>query len=217
MTPRVGAFEEILLLEDEAKTPERTRRSGMAPWDAISPVSVRLHRINGATPGTVAEKTYRARASSSNPRSRIVAAVQLLSDVVDGTRATVVVAGVSYGGTDTGLAMLCEAGLPFVVQTRPSKRVRPVKRFLVPISARDLLTDRGWTSVRVTMPDGGIVEFGAKKLGSIALPNGSGKLFAAHQGGREGAGHRTLIGISSFDCPVADLVRLVAIRRWGAR
>lgn len=214
MTLRAGAFEEILLLEDDAKGTERARRSGETPWDAIPPVSVRVHRINGTATTTVAEKTYRVRASSSSPRSRVAAAVQLLSDAVDGTRHTVVVAGISYGGTDAGLAMLSEIGLPFVVQTRPSKRVRPVKRPLAPISARDLLADRGWTSVRVTMPDGRIVEFGAMELGSIALPSGPGKLFAAHQGGGEGAGYRTLIGISSFDCPVADLVRLIAIRRW---
>ena len=214
MTPRVGTFEEILLLEDDAKGTERDRRSGAIPWGALPPVSVRVHRINGTGTTTVAEKTYPVRASGSNACSRVAAAVQLLRDVVDGTRETVVVAGISYGGTDAGLAMLCEIGLPFVVQTRPSKRLRPAKRPLVPISARELLTGRGWTAVRVLMPDGGTVKFGAMKLGSIALPSGPGKLFAAHQGGGEGVGHRTLVGISSFDCRVADLVQLIAIRRW---
>ena len=175
------------MLEDDAKGTERDRRSGATSWDPIPPVTVRVHRINGTGTTTVAEKTCRVGASGSNACSRVAAAVQLLSDAVDGTRETVVVAGISYGGTDAGLAMLCEIGLPFVVQTRPSKRVRPVKRLLAPISARDLLTDRGWTAVSVTMPDGGIVEFGAMKLGSIALPSGPGKLFAAHQEAAKGS------------------------------
>ena len=214
MTPRVGPFEEILLLEDDAKGTVRDRRSGATQLDARVPVSVRVHRINGTGTTTVAETTYRLGAKDSNPCSRVAAAVQLLDEAVDGTRETVVVAGISYGGTDAGLAMLCEIGLPFVVQTRPSKRVRPAKRPLAPMRARDLLADRGWTAVKATMPDGTTVKFGAMKLGSIALSSGPGKLFAAHPGGVEGIGERTLIGISSFDCRVADLVQLIAIRRW---
>ena len=214
MTLRVGTFEEILLLEDDAKCTERDHRPGATRSDARAPFSVRVHRINGTGTTMVAETTYRVGVNGSNMCSRVAAAAQLLSEAVDGTRETVVVAGISYGGTDAGLAMLCEIGLPFVAQTKPSKRVRPAKRPLAPISARDLLTDRGWTAVRATMPDGGTVKFGAVKLGSLVLPSGSGKLFAAHPGVGERNGHRTLIGISSFDCRVADLVQLIAIRRW---
>ena len=48
----------------------------------------------------------------------------------------------------------------------------------------------------------------------LFLPLGSGRLFAAQVGGIKGIHRGTIIGLSSFDAPLPDLVRLVAYSRW---
>ena len=214
MTPRAGSFEEILLLEDNANGTERDRRSGATRWDEKAPITIRLHRISGTGTTTIAETSYRPETNGSYHRSRVEAAGQLLRESANGAQGAVVVAGSDYGGTDAGLAMLCELGLPFVAHTKPGKTVRPIRGRTGPITARNLITYRGWRAVRTTMPDGETRRFGAKKLGTIALPSGRGKLFAAHPGGAEAIGKGTMIAISSFDCAVSDVVRLMAIGRW---
>ena len=64
------------------------------------------------------------------------------------------------------------------------------------------------------MPDGKVTRYGAAKLGSVTLPVGTGELFAAQTGGLDGVHRGTIIGISSVDLPIADLVRLIAHARW---
>ena len=194
MTPRAGSFEEILLLEDNTKGTERDRRSGATRWDEKAPITIRLHRINGTRTTTAAETSYRPEPATSNHRSRVESAGQLLRQAANGAREAVVVAGSDIGGTDAGLAMLCELGLPFVAHTKPGKTVRPIRGRTGPMSVRDLITSRDWRTVRATMPDGETRRFGAKKPGSIALPSGRGKLFAADQS-------RCSVGADAGRCP----------------
>lgn len=214
MTMRVGKFDEILLLEDNARGLERRRESGVGRKESNRPVTVRLHRINGMATKTITRKTYKSDASRPNLRGRVNALARVLERARKRHPQAVIVAGTSYGESTACLAMLCDLALPFVVEVRPGRTVSPTQRNGVPVSARDMLIERSWETVEATMPDGRVTRYGAAKLGSVALPAGTGELFAAQTGGLDGVHRGTIIGISSVELPIADLVQLIAHTRW---
>ena len=214
MTLHVGKFEEILLLEDNARGLERRRQSGVGGGDTNPPVKMRLHRINGTVTRTIACKTYRSDASRRNPDGRVKALARLLEHTRTGNPLSVVVGGTAYGESPACLAMLCDLELPFVVEVRPGRTVTPTQRNGARIPARDLLSEPPWEEFEATMPDGKVMRYGAAKLGFVVLPVGTGELFAAQTGGLDGVHRGTIIGISSVDLPIADLVRLIAHARW---
>ena len=214
MTLYVGKFEEILLLEDNARGLERRRQSGIGEEDANLPVKMRLHRINGTVAKTIARETYRSDASRRNPHGRVNALARLLEHARTANPLSVVVAGTAYGESSACLAMLCDFELPFVVEVRPGRTVRPTQRNGARVPARDMLSQPPLEEVEATMPDGRVKRYGAAKLGSVVLPVGIGELFAAQTGGLDAVHRGTIIGISSVDLPIGDLVQLIAYARW---
>ena len=214
MTLHGGKFEEILLLEDNARGLERRLHSGVGREDTSPPVKMRLHRINGTVTTTVAHKTYRSDPSRRNPQRRVKALARLLEHTRTANPRSVVVGGTAYGESPACLAMLCDLELPFVVEVRPGRTVTPTQRNGARVPAQDMLSAPPWEEVEATMPDGKVMRYGAAKLGSVVLPVGTGELFAAQTGGLDGVHRGTIIGISSVDLPIADLVRLIAHARW---
>lgn len=217
MSQYIGQFDEILLLEDNSTAAERRRHAGVGSDDAGLTITVRVHRLNGARKLVVARSTYKAGSMRSKRSARIQLATGLLSRAVDRGMAAVVVAGTSYGSAAAFLEMLCDRDLPFVVQVRPSTIVSLTGKGRPSLTAAKAL-DRGkWKEITAVMPDGTEVECSAAKLATVALPVGTGKLFAAQVGGIQGIHRGTIVGISSFDAALEDLVQLVVHARWIRR
>lgn len=216
MTLRAG-FNEILLLEDNATTAERRRLAGVGSADDGLKVTVQVHRLNGASNAVVARETYKAGCLGSKRSPRIELAGKLLSRAVADAVEPVVVAGTSYGSAAAFLAMLRDHALPFVVQIRPSTVVSLAGRGRPSLPAAEVL-DRGhWKKITAAMPDGTAIECSAAKLATVAIPGCKAKLFAAQIGGILGVHRGTVIGLSSFDAALTDLVELVAHSRWIRR
>ena len=214
MTLHVGKFEEILVLEDNARGLERRRQAGVGEREENPPVKMRLHRINGTAAKEAARATYRSDASRRDPHRRCKALARLLEHARTGDSRSVLVGGTAYGESDACLGMLCDLALPFIVEVRPSRTVTPIQRNGARVRALDMLREPLWEEVEATMPDGKTTKYGAARLGPVALPVGTGELFAAQTGGLEGIHRGTIIGMSSVMLPIADLVRLIAHVRW---
>lgn len=140
MTLHAGKFEEILLLEDNARGLERRLHSGVGREDTSPPVKMRLHRINGTVTTTVAHKTYRSDPSRRNPQRRVKALARLLEHTRTANPRSVVVGGTAYGESPACLAMLCDLELPFVVEVRPGRTVTPTQRNGARVPAQDMLS-----------------------------------------------------------------------------
>lgn len=216
MTKRVVHFDEVLLLEDNSTAAERRRHAGVGSRDAGQTITVRVHRLNGARKVVVARRTYDAGSMRSKRSAKIELARKLLERATNG-RLTVVVAGTSYGSASAFLDMLAERDLPFVVQIRPSTVVRLNERGQPTVAAADMLVRGRWSNISAKMPDGTELACSAAKLATIALPTGTGRLFAAQVGGIQGVHRGTIVGLSSFDASLPDLVQLVAHARWIRR
>ena len=214
MTLHVGKFEEILVLEDNARGLERRRQAGVGEKDDNPPVKMRLHRINGTAAREAARATYRSDASRRDPHRRFRALARLLEHAKTQNSRSVLVGGTAYGESDMCLAMLGDLELPFVVEVRPGRTVTPEERNGTRVRARDMLREPPWEEVEATMPDGKTTKYGATRLGPIVLPVGTGELFAAQTGGLDGIHRGTIIGMSSVVLPIADLVQLIAHARW---
>ena len=217
MTQYVGRFDEILLLEDNSTAAERRRLAGVGTEDAGQIITVRVHRLNGASNVVVARKTYEAGSMRSKRSAKIELATKLVDRASNGGL-PVVVAGTSYGSASAFLEMLGERDLPFVVQIRPSTTVQLNERGRPTVTAAETLERGRWRNISTTMPDGKGLDCSAAKLATVALPTGStGKLFAAQVGGIQGVHRGTIIGLASFDASLAGLVQLVAHAQWIRR
>ncbi len=217
MTQYVGRFDEILLLEDNSTAAERRRLAGVGSEDAGQTITVRVHRLNGASKVVVARRTYEAGSMRSKRSAKIELAAKLVDRAANGGL-PVVVAGTSYGSTSAFLEMLGERDLPFVVQVRPSTAVQLNERGRPTVAAAETLERGRWRDISTLMPDGEGLDCSAAKLATVALPTGgTGKLFAAQVGGIQGVHRGTIIGLASFDASLADLVQLVAHVRWIRR
>ena len=214
MTHLASDFEEILVLEDNARALERRRGSSLSAQGTNPPVKMQLHRIDGTTTRTIAFKTYRSDASGRNPQRRVKALARLLEHARTDSTLSVVVAGTAYGESATSLAMLCALDRPVLVEVRPGRTVVATRQDRAPVPARDMLRDAHWENVEATMPDGKMTRYAAAKLGTVDLPNGTGELFAAQTGGIDAVHPGTIIGISSIDLPIGNLVQLIAHVRW---
>lgn len=201
---------QILVLEDNAAAAARHVDVGVANGGDGSVITVRVHRFNGGPPELAASRSYRAGAKRGQRNGRINFALRLLWRANPGN-GSVVVAGTSYGSAGAFVDSLANQGVPFVVEVRPSTLLDIAG---VRMKAGDLLAQGKWRKVAAELPDGTNVIYTAAKLADVALPRGNGRLFAARVGGVEGAERSTVIGISSFDAALDELLRLVGYSRW---
>ncbi len=213
----MGRFDEILLLEDNSTAAERRRLAGVGSKDAGLTITVRVHRLKGASKLIAARTTYEAGSMRFKRSAKIELATGLIGRAAAHRIEPVVVAGASYGSVGAFLEMLGERALSFVVQIRPSTVVQLVEKGRPSMAAAELLVRGNWRDISVVMPDGTELECSAAKLATVALPAGTAKLFAAQVGGIQGIHRGTIIGLSSFDAALEDLVKLVAHARWIRR
>ena len=217
MTHHPGGFDEILLLEDNSTVAERRRLAGVGNEHTGQTITVRVHRLNGASQFVVARKTYDAGSMRSKRSAKIELATNLVDRAASRGHRTVVVAGTTYGPAAAFLEMLSERDLAFVVQIRPSTVVQLDERGRSFVAARELLVRGKWRDLSAGMPDGTELECCAAKLATVVLPIGTGRLFAAQVGGIQGVHRGTIIGLASFNARLAELVQLVAHARWIRR
>ena len=71
-----------------------------------------------------------------------------------------------------------------------------------------------WKDIRAVMPDGAVVACRAAKLATVVVPKGKARLFVAQLGGIDGVHRGTIIGLSSVDARLSELVRTLALARW---
>lgn len=210
-------FQHVLLLEDNSNTAERRHDAGVRSDDTRRNITVRVHLLTRATKVVVAHRTYEAGRMRSKRSAKIELATKLVERSAGRDIEFVVVTGTSFGSAASFLEMLGKRHLPFVVEIRPSTMVQLHEKGYPRVTAAKVL-DRGkWRKVSTLMPDGTELDCSAAKLATVALPNGRGNLFAAQVGGIQGIHRGTIIGLSSFDAALADLVRLVAHARWIRR
>lgn len=201
---------QILVLEDNTAAAARHVDVGVANGGDGNVITVRVHRFNGGPPELAASRSYRAGAKRGQRNGRINFALRLLWRANPGN-GSVVVAGTSYGSAGAFVDSLANQGVPFVVEVRPSTLLDIAGARM---KAGDLLAQGKWRKVAAELPDGTNVVYTAAKLADVALPRGNGRLFAARVGGVEGAERSTVIGISSFDAALEELLRLVGYSRW---
>lgn len=207
-------FREVLLLEDNAATAQRQVLAGVGSEDAGLTITVRVHRLNGARKTVVARKTYEAGSLRSKRSARIELAAKLIDRSVARGREPVIVAGTSYGSSAAFLTMLVARAFPFVVQIPPRTVVELVGARKRSMTAARALYRARWREITLIMPDGTTLECSAAKLGTVILPSRTATLFAAQVGGIQGIHRGTLIGISSFNAALGQLIHLVAHPRW---
>lgn len=218
MTVLAGRFHEILLLEDNATVAERRRVAGVGSKYTGLNITVRVHSLNGTGKLVVARKTYEAGSMRSKRSARIELATGLISRAAQRGIAPVVVAGTSYGSAAAFLEMLEKCAVPFVVQIRPSTVVELVEKGRPSIAAAKLLNRGEWREISAVLPDDTDLKCSAAKLATVALPTGgTARLFAAQIGGIQGIHRGTILGLSSFNAALKDLVQLVAHARWIRR
>jgi hypothetical protein len=206
-------IDEIFLLEDNTNSAERGYMVGVGDIDEGSTITISVHRLNGTGKATLARKTYKSGASRRKRAARLEMAAALLAKTAGESPRPIVVAGTSYGSTNAFLQMMADRTLPYVVQIRPSTTVTLLDgKQEVVLTAGKALDHANWKHLKIRMPDECSIECSAAKLGSISLPLGRGNLFAAQVGGIPGIHRGTIIGVSSFDAPLADLVRMLLIR-----
>lgn len=210
-------FKQLLLVEDNSDTSERRRLAGIGSADVGQNVTVRVHRLNGVSKLVVARRTYEVGSMRSKRSAKIELVTKLVRRATDGRVKPVVVAGASYGSAAAFLSMLSQRDLPFVVEIRPSTAVTLNERSRPCIAAAKLLRRGKWRDISAVMPDGTRLQCSAAKLATVALTAATGRLFAAQIGGIQGVHRGTIIGLASFDAPLADLVQLVAHARWIRR
>ena len=214
MTARTGGFDEILLLEDNRATTERLESANGRTPGVRPAITVRLHRINSTQCGIIGTRIYKADESRSRRSARLDIVRELLNDAPSAGAKTVVVAGTSFGSSKPFLAALCDLELPFVVEVLPSRSVTPAIGGRARRRAADLLGRGTWKTIGVWTPDGVTVSYRAARLAVVDLPIGTGILFAAQNGGIHGVHRGTIIGISSVEGPIEELVQLVLHGRW---
>ena len=214
MTTQTVRFDEILLLEDNKSMPERLESAVVGEAGHRRPITVRLHRIHGAKSGVIATRSYATDQVKYSRTARIDIVLDLLSGGPSAGATSVVVAGASFGSSTPFLAALCDLHLPFVVEITPSTYVTPTIGGTTRRRASDLLGRGTWRAIGARTPDGTEVRYRAARIGAVELPVGTGSLFAAQIGGIHCVHKGTTIGISSFQCSVAEFVQLVAHGRW---
>lgn len=217
-----GTWTEILLVEDNSARSERRRIAGVATTNGRAQVTVRLHRIRGATCEVLAERAYRVGTLKRRAKDGGRAAVAL--ELIDSSRrrydCAVVVAGPVYGCNPWFLRGLAERGLDFVVEVRPSTplfRSDSTSEVASRRSAVDLLENPRWRGFDITVP-GAVapVEFRAASLADVRLPSDEkGRLIAAQVGGILGIHRGTIFAVASDRrAELADLLRTVGWARW---
>ena len=208
---------EILLLEDNATSAERRTLPGVGTGEAAATVTVRVHRLSGDRRSIVARATYEAGSMQSKNGARIELIGQLLRRAVARSVKPIIVAGTSYGSAASFLALLCDGSLPFVVQIRPSTQVTLAARKGPAMPASKALSSAEWRQVTVTMLDGARLACTAAKLAKVEVPGCTAQLFAAQVGGIDGVHRGTIIGLSSLDVGLTNLVELAALSNWIRR
>ncbi len=204
---------EILLLEDNSGASERRHQVGVSRQIVHSTITIRVHRISGTSSQLAASRTYKVGTLSGERNGRIQLAMRLL-DRAKPKKGCVVAAGTSYGSAATFLRALSNIGLSFVVQVRPSTLLDVLGTKAKLSTAGELLAGGQWEAVTLPLLDGTKVDYVAAKLADVDLTIGPAKLFAARVGGVEGAQRSTIIGLSSFDASISELVQIIGYTRW---
>jgi hypothetical protein len=199
--------DEIFLLEDNTNSAEREYLIGVGDGDCGSSITIAVHRLNGTRKTTLVRKTYKSRAQRSKRAARLEMAAALLTQTAGRSPRPIVVAGTSYGTANAFLQMMADQILRYVVQIRPSTTITLLdgKQEIV-LTAGKALDHADWKHLKIKMPDECAIECSAAKIGSVSLPLGRGKLFAAQMGGIPGIHRGTIIGVSSFDASPSGAV-----------
>ncbi len=176
---------------------------------------MRVHRLNGTVKLVAARSTYVVGSMRSKGSAKIGLAIKLLDRAASRTRGkSVVVTGASFGTATSFLETLAEQARSYVVQIRPGTRLRIGRnKGFSEVTAAQLLSSGTWRRISVTTLDGARLECSAAKLASVALPTAKARLFAAQVGGIRGVHRGTIIGLSSFDAPIQELVQLATHSR----
>lgn len=204
---------EVILLDENAKDSERRCKIGVAEPNTGGSITLSLYRLNGSALQIVAKGTYQSGAMRRERSGRVKLATRLLEHAQP-RYGCIVVAGPSYGSVGSFVTSLMDLDLPFVVQVKSSTQVCVLGSDCRGVNAGELLKRQQWRRLTSLLPDGNKVNYAATRLADVELPSGCGKLFAARIGGVEGFPRGTVIGLSSFDAPLNELVRLVSYVRW---
>jgi site-specific DNA-cytosine methylase len=216
MRPRPKT-KEIFLLEDNATTAERRSLPGVGTGNVASTVTIRIHKLSAERNAIVARATYEAGSMRSKNGARIELVGSLIRRAVACSVEPVVIAGTSYGSAASFLAMLSNEALPFVVQIRPSTPVTLAEKGQPIMAASETFSRATWKQITAAMPDGTRMPCSAAKLAKVVVPGCAVQLFAAQIGRIDGLHRGTIIGLSSFDGSLTDLVALAAHSKWIRR
>lgn len=210
---------ETLLVEDDSTRAHRDIPAGASLGTRASRITVRLHRINPQGWKVVKEMTYLPGALRKRRiRSKADLAFRLL-DSIRVPPGTVVTAGSTFGCNANFLAGLAVRGLTYVVEIRPSARLRRTTKRGVstPRTARALLHRVAWRKFNLAVPFAAApLKYWAVELGDVVLPGGQrGCLFAAQIGRIPGVHRGTVFGLTSKrDVDLEGLLRIVGWVRW---
>ena len=213
-------WSEILLVEDNSARSQRRRIAGVAATDSSAHVAVRLHRISTAGCVVLAERVYRAGALRKRAKDggKATVALELIDGVGRRHKRTVVAAGPVYGCNTWFLEGLADRDLEFVVEVRPSTRVRRSESVNGSRhAAAELLRNPRWRAFDLSVPGAaGPIEYRAAQLADVRLPGGDGgRLVAAQTGGILGIHRGTIFALSSDKrADLVDLLRVVGWARW---
>lgn len=210
---------EMLLVEDDSTRAHRNVPAGAPRGKRAARITVRVHRINSQGWKVVKEKTYQAGAlRKRHIRSKADVAFGLL-DGIRIPRGAIATAGSTFGCNSNFLAGLAARGLSFVVEIRPSAKLRRITkgRAIRARTAQAFLRQAAWRKLNLDAPFAATpLKYWAAKLGDVLLPGGeTGCLFAAQIGRIPGLHRGTVFGLTSKrDVDLKGLLRIVGWARW---
>ncbi len=194
----------VWLVEDNSDRSERRPIPGVRSGRSKDEVTVRLHRIQSEGAELAAECFYKVGESKQFAKEarRVATALELLDSAFDGERPDLVVAGSSYGCSAAFLRGLAERSIDFVVELRPSTKVRRLKGRDTPgpsAAAAELTQDAKWAELHIKSPLAGRrVKYSVANLGRVSTVAGhSGCLFVAETGGIQGLHRGTVLALHS--------------------
>ncbi len=215
---------QLLLLEDNHHRPMRRSIAGVSDGGG-NEVQVRLHRIVQKVPEVIAEEFYPLATSNrlKQPKGKATVALELLDSINPHPEGVIVVAGTAYGCIQQFIRGLQSRHLKFVVEIRPSTRVRleSPEAYLdsteKTVAVSSLLSHAQWIEIPIVQPlNQQNLNYLVADLTSVLLPAGGiGRLFAAQKGGLMGIHRDTIFALSSAgDVDLKELVQTVSWARW---
>ena len=214
---------QLLLLEDNYCRPIRRSIAGVSDG-GCNEVQVRLHRIDQKVPEVLAEDFCPLATSNGLKQKRkATVALELLDSINPHPEGVIVVAGTAYGCLQQFIRGLQSRHLNFVVELRPSTRVRLETSEAYPdttekiVVASSLLPQAQWLEIPIVQPlNQQNLNYLVADLTSVLLPAGGiGRLFAAQKGSIRGIHRDTIFALSSAgDVDLKELLQIVSWARW---